>query len=261
MMLWSTEAHPLWCTACRNIAACYGIGKYDEDDEANPGSLFIVQELVKGGNLLHKVYKQMLNRQKYVYTSQEALTWLLHVAEGMQYLHTITENKPMIIHRDLKLENIMLSPEGASCCKLVDFGLHKVIDDRIKKVVKRVVSEAQIGGPRTLAGRPVQRDEDLEEDDELEVALAEQRAKMAVGGGANTSSDPASSASAQATAAAAAAASPTSRFAPARRVGSLQMAAHAEEEEGEEEEPAVASPRGSPLARASPGEEPPTVRV
>ncbi len=37
----------------------------------NPGSLFIVQELIKGGNLLHKVYKQMLNRQKCVYTSQE----------------------------------------------------------------------------------------------------------------------------------------------------------------------------------------------
>ncbi len=35
--------------------ACYGIGKYDDDDEHNPGSLFIVQELVRGGNLLHKV--------------------------------------------------------------------------------------------------------------------------------------------------------------------------------------------------------------
>ena len=30
--------------------------------------------------------------------------------------------------------------------KLVDFGLHKVIDDRIKKVVKRVISEANLGG-------------------------------------------------------------------------------------------------------------------
>lgn len=35
--------------------ACYGIGKYDDEDEHNPGSLFIVQELVRGGNLLHKV--------------------------------------------------------------------------------------------------------------------------------------------------------------------------------------------------------------
>lgn len=92
----------LW-PCCRNIVACYGIGKYDDDDEHNPGSLFIVQELVRGGNLLHKVYKQMLNRQKCVYTSQEALNWLMDVAEGMLYLHTITDNKPMIIHRDLKV--------------------------------------------------------------------------------------------------------------------------------------------------------------
>ncbi len=37
--------------------------------------------------------------------------------------------------RDLKLENIMLCPSGTgTIAKLVDFGLHKVIDDRIKKV-------------------------------------------------------------------------------------------------------------------------------
>ncbi|KAG1676851.1 hypothetical protein FOA52_010360 [Chlamydomonas sp. UWO 241] len=88
-----------------NIAACYGIGKYDDDDPSNPGSMFIVQELIKGGNLLHQVYKQMLNPAKRVYTSQEALNWMVDVAEGMQYLHTVTFGgeaaKPMIIHRDL----------------------------------------------------------------------------------------------------------------------------------------------------------------
>jgi serine/threonine protein kinase len=170
-----------------NIAACYGIGKYDDDDEQNPGSLFIVQELIKGGNLLHKVYKQMLNRQKAIYTSQEALKWMINVAEGMQYLHSVVETKPMIIHRDLKLENIMLATSHRTAfplvAKLVDFGLHKVIDDRIKKVVKRVVSEAFIGGSRMgLRGRPAAVEE-AEEDDELEMALAEQRAKARARGG------------------------------------------------------------------------------
>lgn len=84
-----------------HIAACYGIGKYDDDDEKNPGSMFIVQELIKGGNLLHHVYKQMLNLGRRVYTSQEALAWMIHVADGMQYLHQAMPNKPMIIHRDL----------------------------------------------------------------------------------------------------------------------------------------------------------------
>lgn len=43
---------------CRNIVACYGIGKYEDDDPQHPGSLFIVQELVHGGNMLHKVGAQ-----------------------------------------------------------------------------------------------------------------------------------------------------------------------------------------------------------
>ena len=72
----------------------------------------------------------------------------------------------------------MLAPcmGGGTIAKLVDFGLHKVIDDRIKKVVKRVVSEAVIGRLGGLRGKPQPIDE-MEEDDELEVALAEQRAK------------------------------------------------------------------------------------
>ncbi|KAL6750465.1 kinase-like domain-containing protein [Haematococcus lacustris] len=161
-----------------NIAACYGIGKYDDDDPHNPGSLFIVQELIRGGNLLNKVYKQMLNRAKCVYSSQEALMWMIDVARGMTYLHAVSDVKPMIIHRDLKLENIMLSPEpGGVVAKLVDFGLHKVIDDRIKKVVKRVISEARLGSRFNQAAAAGEDAGDCcEEGDELEMALAEQRA-------------------------------------------------------------------------------------
>lgn len=71
----------------------------------------------------------MLNRHKCVYTSAEALEWLCDVAAGMQYLHSTSDIKPMIIHRDLKLENIMLMPDEGptgTVAKLVDFGLHKV---------------------------------------------------------------------------------------------------------------------------------------
>jgi hypothetical protein len=37
------------------VVICYGIGKYAANDKSNPGTLFIVQELLKGGSLLHKV--------------------------------------------------------------------------------------------------------------------------------------------------------------------------------------------------------------
>ena len=56
-----------------------------------------------------QVYKQMLNRAKCVYTSQEALVWMVDVANGMQYLHQVTDSKPMIIHRDLKVRTSMHS--------------------------------------------------------------------------------------------------------------------------------------------------------
>ena len=44
-----------------------------------------------------------------VYTYKEGVQWCIQVAEGLQRLHT---GSPMIIHRDLKLDNILLS--GAS---------------------------------------------------------------------------------------------------------------------------------------------------
>lgn len=192
-----------------------------------------MQELVRGGNLLHKVYKQMLNRQKCVYTSQEALNWLMDVAEGMLYLHTITENKPMIIHRDLKLENIMLMPDiTGTVAKLVDFGLHKVIDDRIKRVVKRVMSEANMRGG--LARYRAAADE-VEEDDELEVALAQQREQQAQQ--ASQSGQPSGSLSPSSSSGALSAQMATSRFSPLRRETGSTLQAHSEEEnEGEEEE-------------------------
>lgn len=58
--------------------------------------------------------------------SQDALRWALQIAEALAYLHQFS---PLIVHRDLKLENILLtSPNPARAnAKLADFGLHKMI--------------------------------------------------------------------------------------------------------------------------------------
>jgi len=40
-----------------------------------------------------------------VYNYTDALRWCQQVAEGMAYLHSC---QPQVIHRDLKLENILL---------------------------------------------------------------------------------------------------------------------------------------------------------
>ena len=52
----------------------------------------------------------------------DALRWSLHTARALQYLH---ESRPVIMHRDLKLDNIMLSSADVARAdvKLADFGL------------------------------------------------------------------------------------------------------------------------------------------
>ena len=46
-----------------------------------------------------------------VYTTDEAVRWCLQIAEGLAYLHA---QRPVIVHRDLKLENCLLT--GAALC-------------------------------------------------------------------------------------------------------------------------------------------------
>ena len=41
-----------------------------------------------------------------VYTFEDALRWMTQLAEGLVYLHAC---RPLIIHRDLKLENCLLT--------------------------------------------------------------------------------------------------------------------------------------------------------
>lgn len=72
----------------RSIVGCYGIGKYDDSQEHHGGSLFIVQEIVRGGNLLHKVRPARTTRPDMVQAAAaDACAKDAHSAPSMLLVH------------------------------------------------------------------------------------------------------------------------------------------------------------------------------
>lgn len=83
-----------------------------------------------GGTIKAAILKQMINRPKVIYTYSVGLKWCLNAARA---LHSMHKSNPMVIHRDLKSENILLTSNDANCvAKVGDFGLHVVVDRRKK---------------------------------------------------------------------------------------------------------------------------------
>ena len=71
------------------------------------------------------ILRQMINRQMTVYTYNQGLQWCLGIAKALECLHTAS---PMVIHRDLKSDNVLLTAApkrgdtSASIAKIADLG-------------------------------------------------------------------------------------------------------------------------------------------
>lgn len=110
-----------------NIVKFVGFGCLDNSSrEAEWRTIFLVQEYMKGGTIKAAILKQMINRPKIIYTFSVGLRWCLDAARALNAMH---KSSPMVIHRDLKSENILLTSNEPDCvAKVGDFGLHVVVD-------------------------------------------------------------------------------------------------------------------------------------
>ena len=116
------------------LVACYGTG-LRPNAAGGPPTLFVAMEAVTGGDLRDIVIRASRGMPR-LYKDADVVRWAHDMARGLHYLHT---RKPMVVHRDLKLENVLL--DGAW---LLQLGSRKVADDtaRVRCCRRTLVREA-----------------------------------------------------------------------------------------------------------------------
>jgi len=82
------------------------------------GQQYLVMDYIEGEDLW-----QMIKRLKRPLDEAQAVRYMLQICDAVQYLH---EQQPPIIHRDIKPQNIKVTPKGQAV--LVDFGIAKVAE-------------------------------------------------------------------------------------------------------------------------------------
>jgi len=85
----------------------------------SPGCIMLVMEYCPGGDLFDVLHKRKPN----AFDLSNAQILSSQILLALEYLHSLT-----IVHRDLKLENVLLSEDGA--LKVTDFGFAKRISSR-----------------------------------------------------------------------------------------------------------------------------------
>lgn len=86
---------------------------------------YIIMEYLEGGELLN------LMHEKKILTEEEARSIFKQIISAIDYCH-----KQKIIHRDLKMENIMRASNDSLTVKIVDFGVSGLFAGRKSEVTK-----------------------------------------------------------------------------------------------------------------------------
>ncbi|XP_066561130.1 calcium/calmodulin-dependent protein kinase type 1D isoform X2 [Amia ocellicauda] len=113
-----------------------------EDIYESPNHLYLVMQLVSGGELFDRIV------EKGFYTEKDASTLIRQVLDAVNYLH-----KMGIVHRDLKPENLLyFNPADESKIMISDFGLSKM--EGTGDVMSTACGTPGYVAPEVLAQKP-----------------------------------------------------------------------------------------------------------
>ena len=121
-------------------------------DSLENGRAYLVMEYVKGENL-----DDYLDREK-TFPTKKTIMMALQLSNAMAFAHD-----EGIIHRDLKPQNIMLATSrGRLTCKILDFGIAKMIEDR-KRLTRtgEVVGSPIFMSPEQCTGKKLDQRTDI----------------------------------------------------------------------------------------------------
>ncbi len=123
-----------------NVTTIYGI-------EECPEGLFIAMEYVEGNTLKQEIEKETLSIKKVLDVS-------IQICEGLAIAH-----EKGIVHRDIKSENIMLTPRGQ--VKIMDFGLAKLRGANKLTQTGSTLGTAAYMSPEQASGEEVDQRSDI----------------------------------------------------------------------------------------------------
>ncbi|PNH09132.1 Serine/threonine-protein kinase HT1 [Tetrabaena socialis] len=128
LRLFLEEASLMLQMSHRNVITAYALLKLPPSFPGLSGytqpAYALVLEVMEGGSLAGLMIKQLLAGSVSKYSFSQALGWCLDVARALQYLHAGGRDGAPRIHRDVKLENVLLT-DGMRTAKLADFGLQR----------------------------------------------------------------------------------------------------------------------------------------